>query len=379
MDPDTLGKLRDRVRDVLRAGRPEMAAKAATSPVARYLDPARFADELRFVRTRPQPAGPASEVAAPGDFLSCDVLGVPVLVTRGDDGALRAFLNVCRHRGARVVPKGAGKGKRAFSCPYHAWSYSNEGRLRVVPAEYGFPGLDKSTSGLRPLAVTSRAGILWVVVDPAHASAEIDAALDPLIGELEAMGFSAHVPYAPRELSLACNWKLVLDGSFEAYHFKIAHRATIAHMFADNAQIIDESGQNRRLYLVRSSAEELVKDPGAELRLRQHGNVLYFFFPGTLILVQADHAQVTAIEPTSATTSAIREFALVPEAPASDKARGHWERNVEIYRAALAEDYAMMQSIQTTLASGANEALTFGAFEQAAARFHEQLETAMRA
>jgi phenylpropionate dioxygenase-like ring-hydroxylating dioxygenase large terminal subunit len=374
MDHAAQQQLLKRSCDALRRGRPEMTEGFKESPIERYTDVTRWPAELRLLRSQPQAIAAAADLANPGDWLAREILGIPVLLTRAADGIVRAFLNVCRHRGARVAANGQGNGKRSFSCPYHAWTYSADGSLRAMPAEYGFPGLDKKSCGLRRLAVTQRAGIVWAIVDPAHAGCDIDILLEPLVTELEQLGFANHVRYAPRELPLDCNWKLVVDGSLEGYHFKIAHRETIAHMFADNLQIIDEFGLNRRLYLVRSAMAELAANPAGEFRLREYGNLLYFFFPNTLVLVQRDHAQVSVIEPTGVDTTTIREFALIPEPPVSPQAIVHWDKNVALYRAALAEDYAMMQSIQSTLHTGANTALKFGGYEFAAARFHEQLE-----
>jgi nitrite reductase/ring-hydroxylating ferredoxin subunit len=88
-----------------------------------------YADEsTRLFRELPLVVGHVSQLAAPGDFFTHDATGVPLLVVRGDDGELRAFLNVCRHRGTRVEPAACGT-RKAFVCPYHAWSYGCDGAL----------------------------------------------------------------------------------------------------------------------------------------------------------------------------------------------------------------------------------------------------------
>jgi len=379
MDPATAARLRDRALRALSAGRPEMAPQEAAIPVLHYLDPARFARELRTLRRHPVPVAAAAELARAGDHVAVRRLGVPLLAVRGDDGVLRAFLNVCRHRGAQVVPDGPGCGARRFACPYHAWTYGSDGALRGVPQRDGFPGLDTVAAGLRPLAVAEAAGVVWVLPEPACAGHDLRAQLGPLAVELEAMGLGTHVPFAPRRLDLQCNWKLLVDGAFEAYHFKVAHRETIAPLFADNQQVIDEFGLNRRLYLVKAGLDAAAAPAAQDFRPREHGNLLYFFFPGTTLLVQGDHAQLGHWEPLAPDRSAVHEFTLLPEAPAGDKALRHWERNVALYRQTLAEDYRLAESVQAGLASGANEALRFGRFEFAAPRFHAQLEASCAA
>jgi phenylpropionate dioxygenase-like ring-hydroxylating dioxygenase large terminal subunit len=363
--------LYERAQAVLRSARPEMAETTFASPVGRYLDAGRLSDERALFRRFPQVLCAATDLPADGWFAR-DIGGVPVLATRSGEGESRAFLNVCRHRGAKLVADGAGSGRRAFACPYHAWTYGPDGALRGVPQSWGFPGLDKEDCGLRRLAVTERAGLIWVATAPGIA--ELD--LGPLADELDALGFGTHVPFMPRSFELRANWKLMMDASFEGYHFKIAHRDTIAGMFADNVQLIDEHGLNRRLYLVRST---LTPDTAAaDFSFREHGNAIYYFFPATILLVQRDHAQVSWLEPLAPDRTRVFDVALIPAAPASEKAQGHWQRNVDLYRRTLDEDYALMESMQCTMTSGANEALTFGAFEFAAARFHAQLESEMK-
>lgn len=384
-DPSPMPDIADRLELLRRAcaglaaGRPEMPVAQFASPVLRYADPARLAQEQRLIRRFPQVAAAAGEMGQPGDWIARDISGVPVLLVRDETGRVNAFLNACRHRGVRLAPDGCGTGRRSFTCPYHAWTYGADGALKALPKAYGFPDLDRSGRGLVRLAVTERAGLIWVVTDPALADRPVDPLLSGVAEDLEALGFASHVPHAPRDLPLACDWKLVLDGSFEAYHFKIAHRDTIAPMFADNLQVIDDFGLNRRLYLVKAGLDP-ADPPAPEIFVtRDWGNIFYFVFPNTLILVQPDHAQVTRVEPAAPGKCVLREVALIPAAPDTEKAARHWARNVEIYRAALGEDYALAESTWSTLASGANDTLLFGGYEFAAARFHEQLETELAA
>ncbi len=377
MNPEAAASLLARARAVLDADCPEMGERETRSPVSRYLDKARHAREVALMRRYPQAVAPASVLAQPRSWWSGDVLGVPLLLTRDSSGTLHAFLNVCRHRGARVVEAGEGCGRDRFSCPYHAWTYAADGALAAVPRRAGFPDLETSTSGLRRLAVAQRAGLVWVIPHADCAGDDIDARLGKFAGELESMGFDDHVSHAPRTLDLRCNWKLIPEGAFEAYHVKILHRATIATMFADNAQVVDEDGLNRRVFFIKENLRDLRE--GAEVRPRDVGNLVYYFFPNTLFLVHPDHTQVTRLDPLAVDGTRLVDFALIPEAPSSDRARVHWERNVKLYRDTLGEDYALMESIQAGLDSGANESLRFGRFEFALARFNEQLDAELAA
>ncbi|RIX77703.1 aromatic ring-hydroxylating oxygenase subunit alpha [Acidovorax cavernicola] len=373
MSENFAAELHRRATTALLAGRADAQGEGERVPVGQYTDEAIARDEQRLLQRHPQPVVASASLASPGAWLSLTHTGVPLLLVRQESGQVQAFLNVCRHRGARVVPEGSGSEARAFVCPYHAWTYKPDGALRGVPESFGFPCLKQDESGLRRLATVERAGVVWVVCDPLLAGSDPGAHLGALMDNLESLaGLRAPVAYAPRSYEVEANWKLLVDGSFEAYHFKVAHRETIAHMFLHNLQIVDEFDLNRRLYLLKSKFEE--HQPEATgFDPRRYGNLTYFFFPNTTILVQPDHAQLSMLEPLGATRTRVHELTLIPEAPASEKATAHWDANVALYRRTLAEDYALAESIQAGLASGANEALSFGTFEYSAPRFHAQL------
>lgn len=374
---DFATELHRRASTALLAGRSDAQGQGDRVPVDQYLSEPLAHQELALLRRHPQPVAGSSRLASPGAWLSLTHFGVPLLLVRQENGRVQAFVNVCRHRGARVVPEGSGSGARAFVCPYHAWTYRPDGGLRGVPEAFGFPCLQQQESGLRQLATVERAGVVWVVLDPAPPAddpgAPINAHLGALMDNLESLaGLRAPVAYAPRSYEVEANWKLLVDGSFEAYHFQVAHRETIAHMFMHNLQVVDEFGLHRRLYLLKSKFSK-DKPEATGFDPRRYGNLTYFFFPNTTILVQPDHAQLSSLEPLGATRTRVHELTLIPEVPPSDKAMAHWEANVALYRRTLAEDYALAESIQAGLASHANEALTFGTFEYSAPRFHAQL------
>ena len=377
MTQNLTSPLHERITAALKAGCGDADAQAVRIPVQRYTDSARLEAERRLMAQHPLPIAASSQLPEAGDWLSLTHMGTPLLLVRQADGAVHTFLNVCRHRGARVVPEGEGSDAGTFVCPYHAWNYRPDGSLRGLPQSHGFPCLKKEDSGLRRLASAERAGMVWVQLDPGSESQGVNMHLGDLMDDLESqVGLQNPVAFAPRAYEVQANWKLLIDGFFEAYHFKIAHRQTIAHMFADNMQVIDEFGLNRRLYLVKSNFA--AERPAAEnFDHRRFGNIVYFFFPNTTVLVQPDHAQLSTLEPLDAGRTRVHEVTLIPRAPDSDKALKHWQANVDLYRRTLEEDYALSESIQAGLASGANEALTFGTFEFSAPRFHAQLQQAL--
>ena len=374
MNENFAADLHRRATAALQAGRADADAHGGQVQVGQYMSEALTSQELGRLRQHPQPVAASSSLASPGSWLSLTHFGIPLLLVRQESGRAQAFVNVCRHRGARVVPEGSGSEARTFVCPYHAWTYRPDGVLRGVPESFGFPCLKQEESGLRKLATVERAGLVWVVLDPSLSESDPGERLGALMDNLESLeGLSMPVAFAPRSYEVEANWKLLVDSAFEAYHFKVAHRKTIAHLFAGNLQIVDEFGPHRRLYLIKAKfAEHKPEITGFDPR--RYGNITYFFFPATTILVQPDHAQLSSLEPLSATRTRVHEITLIPQPPASDKATKHWEANVDLYRRTVAEDYELAESIQAGLATGANEALTFGTYEYSAPRFHSELQ-----
>ena len=134
--------------------------------VSVYADPQHLAREQQILfRQHPILMGFASEWAKPGAFRTDEYTGVPILVVRGRDGRLRAFLNVCRHRGAKVA-QGCGEA-RAFSCPYHAWTYDLSGKVMGIPDERCFPNVRNERPSLTELPLCEKYGLVWVIPTPA--------------------------------------------------------------------------------------------------------------------------------------------------------------------------------------------------------------------
>ena len=347
----------------------------AGSPVDIYFDPARFELEReRIFKAVPQPLIHSSELPDPGSFLRRDFAGLPAFFTRDDAGEVHAFLNVCRHRGTRLVDDEQGCKKR-FSCPYHAWTWNNRGELIGVPhGEQGFPDIDKNALGLKRLGCSEQHGWVWVWAD-AGAEFDIDSFLEGLADEFEWFGAADHQVVHTEVQLRAVNWKILVEGGIEAYHFRVAHRNTIAPYFLDNLSSYQTFGPHMRSVLAKKSLLELPAMPEESWRLRDHAQVLYGVFPYNQLLVQGDHFAWIQSEPLSATSTLVRLNTLAPsDRLESEEDRAHWAKNHEITLVTLSEDFDIGESIQSGLESGANEHLTFGRFEGALAEFNRCVE-----
>jgi phenylpropionate dioxygenase-like ring-hydroxylating dioxygenase large terminal subunit len=352
-----------------------------TVPVAAYLDHERYAREVDVLfRRAPVIVGHVSQLANPGDFITHDSTGVPLLVVRGDDGSLGAFLNVCRHRGTRLENEPCGRGKRGFVCPYHAWSYARDGHLIAIPHDNGFPGIQRDTRGLVRVPVGEAAGLVWVIATPASSPEELKLDASAILGEMEddlvRFGVPTSQVYKPRSSDREMNWKLSIDIFLETYHLRPTHRNTIYPLFFDNLGLVDRIGPHLRTVLpkrtIRGIANESEEILGSTLR--EHANIVYFVFPNTIVLILGDHVTVTSMWPVGIGRTRFVKYMLLPELPQDEKAVAHWELNDTILVTATDEDLVLGESIQKGLASGANEEVVFGAFEHALAHFHAQIE-----
>lgn len=208
----------------VREQRIEQADEVLRVPGHHYYDEARWKLEIdRVFRRLPLMLAMSCELREPGDFKTLEVAGVPVLMLRDQNGDPRAYINSCSHRGAVVVREERGN-RRRFSCPYHAWTYDQQGHLVAIFQEQDFGHIDKSCHGLTPLPVGERAGMIWVNLDP-DSALDIDTFLCGYDRVLDAFGFADWALYDSRAIE-GPNWKIAYDGYMDLYHLPILHKNT---------------------------------------------------------------------------------------------------------------------------------------------------------
>lgn len=195
----------------------------STLPLSWYASPeVHDAEAAKIFRTAWHYVGHLGQLSSPGDFVTTELAGVPIIVTRDTDGTLHALHNVCRHRGAEVVLEAAGN-KRRLQCHYHAWTYGLDGALRAAPRADREDCFVKENLGLRKASVDT-----WGPFVFAH----LDAAAPPLLDTLgivpelvaatgvdvDTLRFHSRVEY-----DVACNWKVAMENFLECYHCPTAH------------------------------------------------------------------------------------------------------------------------------------------------------------
>ncbi|MFN4157996.1 MAG: aromatic ring-hydroxylating oxygenase subunit alpha [Gemmobacter sp.] len=196
-------------------------------PAWTYRSEALFALERDHVfLTHWQVAGHEADLPAPGDWLTFDLLGERAMVMRGADGVVRAFHNLCRHRGARVVDGMQGNCKGSIVCPFHGWVYNLDGTLRGAAQPRSFGDLDRAEFGLRPIEMQVFHGFLFLRFHPGP-QPDVAELLAPYSADFAAHRAGALLPAsgAGGAAELPVNWKSLRDVDNEGYHVPLAHPA----------------------------------------------------------------------------------------------------------------------------------------------------------
>ena len=340
-------------------------------PVDEYTSPAQAAREhTRLFRELPLCVGFSGDLEQAGSYRVHDIGGLPFLLTRDLDGRFRVFLNVCRHRGARVA-EGCGT-TRGFSCPYHAWVYGIDGALVSRPEEAAFPGVERAGHGLRELTAEEHHGMLWLHPQPGG-TLDVAGSLGTLGPELAGFDLGRFHPYATRVLKRRMNWKLALDTFLESYHFCVLHRDSICSIFHQNLATFDTYGRHFRLVSPRRTIASLRAQPPREWRVLPHLVIVYVLFPNSVLVWQGEQVELWQIFPDGTDPGAclLQLTLYAPTPPSTDKAKQHWDRNLELVLHVVEnEDFPVGEGIQVSFGSGAQRHIVFGRNEPALAHFH---------
>jgi phenylpropionate dioxygenase-like ring-hydroxylating dioxygenase large terminal subunit len=344
-----------------------------------YFDPEFFeAEKKAFLRAAPQVVCHESEIASPGEWRSLEYLGESVIVIRGDDGAVRAFSNVCRHRGSRLVD-GTGGCAKVLTCPYHAWSYARDGRLVGVPHRNEYPGLQTEKMGLFPVALECWRGFLFVTLDPGAPSvAEMMAPYEDEIApyRFEDLRVMGRVTLRPRPL----NWKTIADNYSDHLHIPVGHPG-LSRLFERNYRIEAKEHVDRM-------EGDLVEKPSANAMERAYQHFLppvdhlppahqrkwlyYKLFPNVAFDIYPDQVDFMQFLPVSATETVIREIGY---AISDDRREMKVARylNWMINRRVNAEDTGLISRVQLGMQSASYVAGPLGTSEVCLRSFARKL------
>ena len=357
----------------------DQAPDVMSNSIDAYVDEARYTKEIqRIFKTLPLALCLSNELPKENTHRAMNVIDTPVLITRSQDNKVRAFLNVCRHRGSKVCEEGSGE-KRNFICPYHAWTYNHEGKLIGMYGEKTFGDINKEDFGLIELQCFERSGLVWVMLDPEE-KFNIDNWLGDFAPELETLNLTDWYIHEQREIE-GPGWKVALDGYLEAYHHNQLHGDTVGKHTVGNLLVLDTYGPHQRLTFGRKTLKDLIDKPESEWDTPEANiRLIHSGFPNLSISgVLGDHCLVSQIFPTSSPNKTItRQTILAAKKPETDQELEKTNEFSEMVRQAVVdEDYKMGLEIQSNISNMGSYDFVYGKNEPAVQNYHTWIESFM--
>jgi choline monooxygenase len=340
-------------------------ARARTIPAAWYFDQDLFALERRQVFGNTwQAVGRTDQVREPGSYFTFDLAGEPILVLRDEEGALRAFYNVCRHRAAQVMNEPEGKATK-LRCRYHGWTYDLQGRLRGTPEFDGVQEFCKEEQGLPSLSVATWGPLVFVHPNPPQ---PLEAFLAPLPERTAALGIDRLRFAGRREYVLHCNWKVFVDNYLDGgYHVNTVHPALAGAL--DYAHYRTEIAGNTS---VQISPLKPPADP--ELAMVRAGDNAYYWwvFPNLMINLYQGVMDTNLVLPLG--TERCRVFFDFYFAEAEgDDAKRFISQSVAVAEQVQQEDIGVCEEVQRGLNSRSYDTGRFSVKREAGGYYFHQL------
>ncbi|OBF06451.1 ring-hydroxylating oxygenase subunit alpha [Mycobacterium sp. ACS4054] len=350
-------------------------------PVENYLNPGRFAEELRLLRAMPSVFVPSATIPNPGDHVERIAFGVPLFAVRGRDGQARVFRNACRHRGFALV-EGAGC-SHALVCRYHGWTYRLDGALSHVPHAEAFPGLDASTRGL--VEVPSREVDGLVVIGALDSATGTEVLLEEALAALcDGTAWRDKLLPASRLVYVestrkAMNWKVLVEQFLEGYHIRSTHKETFFPVQYDDLNVVETFGPNSRITFPYRNIERLRERTESSWTTDARVTYLYQLFPNVMVATFPDLVLVIVVDPLDIDHSTLVVYTMVKPGFDSAHAPSNPAGAGSFIALGAVEDNEMSEGVQRGLRSGANEFVEFGRHESAAGHFHATLDERLAA
>jgi len=359
-----------------KAGTQHLTEGVTRIPASNYFDADRWRREVDLIFKRvPLLVATTAEMREPNSYKAIEVAETPVLLVRSAEGVLRAFVNMCSHRGAMLVDEGVGSARR-FACPYHNWVYDQTGDLVGVYRGEDFGELDTSCLGLTSLPVNERAGLVWVTLDPTS-RLDVDAFFAGYDRLLEFCEFGAMNHFGSRRL-VGPNWKVSFDGYVDFYHLPILHKNTFGPDFPSEA-LFHRVGPHQRVTGPRGPWNKLDKIPSDEWPMSVLTGGVWSIFPHASIagfdLGGYKLYQVARIYPGAHPEESVTWLDFIGTAPLDDEHRALAAKQIDfLERVVRDEDYATGLKIQRTVRTGAKSEFVFGRNEGGAQYVHGWLD-----
>lgn len=320
-------------------------AEASTIPASWYTDPRVAELERRAVFGGTwQSVGRVDQVLEPGQYLTADVAGEPVVVVRGQDRTLRAFFNVCRHHAAAVMTEPCGRAER-LRCPYHGWTYGLDGHLSSTPQFEGVERFDRARSGLVPVDVAVWENFVFVHTGPEPIPFERH--LGALVDHVRPLGLTKLTFVERREWTLACNWKVFVDNYLDGgYHIPYLHRGLNSIL-----QFKDYRIENFERFCLQSSPIDPTGGEAMTASVRKGQALYYWLYPNFMLNWYEGYLDTNLVIPLGQDRmKVVFDFYF---ADASPEAAERNRRSMDVSERIQDEDHAICESVQRGLRSRA--------------------------
>jgi phenylpropionate dioxygenase-like ring-hydroxylating dioxygenase large terminal subunit len=358
-------------------GAPGPKPRSHKIPVTNYTNQGRFEREIALFHTLPLLIAHESQMPNCGDALVYDCLGKPLITMRDKSGEIGTFLNVCRHRGMRLIQDEGRACVNSLVCPYHQWTYGLDGTLRNIPRSETFTDIDPSEYSLMAVPTEVRNGLIWVQIE---GKMDLDDHLSSLDADFDVFEIADYCFNQQSVRTIGCNWKLIQDAFLDGYHVVRLHKNTVGQFFPDAISESNSIGRHIRSAVARNEIFEAAGKAPQELDLRREATFSYTVFPNSIVIFHPDYTSIITLRPLSPDKTVFTHTMLTPHEPSSDKEREHYRRSFELIDEGVfaAEDIFVSVGAQRGMRSGANEALLFGGLEEAAIRFHQTLGRSLK-
>ena len=367
--------IKDRLQSLIVNKETDYAKSIYKNAVIEYIDASIANTEKKIIfEESPICLGTAALVPNQGDWFTVDIGDKSILIVRNNKTEISAYLNICSHRGAKLV-EGSGTKAYAFKCPYHSWVYNLDGELKARPRENAFDEINKDQCSLQKFELDNHQGFLWLIMDKKaknkHSSNKAD--LNELLIDYD---FNKYQHFKSIKIYPKLNWKLAVDTFLELYHIDELHTKSLAPIIKNDLQLFDTYGKNIRVIGARHSAVKLNRVLKDQREFDIHTIQLRILFPNTILVCHPDHVEVWQILPKNEVNECEVSFSLYTKETFSSKsAIRHWDNNFNLaLNAVVKEDFPLGENVQKGFYAAPKRKIIFGKNEPALQHFHKQIK-----
>ena len=356
-------------------GTTDQADGIMVKPVADYTDNEIISSEVnKIFYDHPVPIALSAEFKENNSYKAAKVIDTPLLITRGEDGVVRTFINICKHRGAPVCPEGTGK-KSKFNCTYHGWMYNNTGNLVNIFKSDTFGDIDKSKIKLTELFCEERSGFIWACLNP-DIKYDLNKWMNGFDAELDDIDLENWHLFKSIKIN-GPMWKICWDGYTDGYHHHMVHPETVGKNTIVNLIAHDTYGPHQRVAFGLKNINELSDIEEKDWEPENHLRLIHSVFPNSSIsAIQNEHCLVSIIFPSPDLQETVTtQYILCLKEPKTKEEIKKAEEFAELSRAAIIdEDYPINFKIQESIHSKANTEFLFGKNEPIQQHYHNWIE-----